>query len=78
MVDELLLAQQRQGQPSAATLDGRAPQSTCENSPRAGYNSYKLYGLSRPSKPKDGLQKKANFIPATQTRSGGNKVRLLR
>ncbi|WP_371819078.1 hypothetical protein [Achromobacter sp. SD115] len=46
MVDELLLAQQRQGQPSAAILDGRAPQSTCENSPRAGYNSYKLYGLS--------------------------------
>ena len=31
----------RQGQPSAAILDGRTLQSSCESGPRAGYDGYK-------------------------------------
>jgi hypothetical protein len=31
----------RQGQPSAAILDGRTMQSTCESGRRAGYDGYK-------------------------------------
>ena len=37
----LRVAQQRQGQPSAAILDGRTLQSTCESGPRAGYDGCK-------------------------------------
>ncbi|MEM5316948.1 IS5 family transposase [Paraburkholderia sp. JHI869] len=37
----LRVAQQRQGQPSAVILDGRTLQSTCESSPRAGYDGHK-------------------------------------
>ena len=35
------VAQGRQGQPSAAVLDGRTLQSSCESGPRAGYDGYK-------------------------------------
>lgn len=38
------VAQGRQGQPSAAALDGRTLQSSCESGPRAGYDSYKRRG----------------------------------
>lgn len=37
----LRTAQGRNGQPSAVVLDGRTLQSTCESSPRAGYDGYK-------------------------------------
>jgi transposase len=35
------VAQGRRGQPSAAILDGRTLQSTCESGPRGGYDGYK-------------------------------------
>ena len=35
------VAQGRQGQPSAAVLDGHTLQSSCERGPRAGYDGYK-------------------------------------
>ncbi len=35
------VAQGRKGQPSAAIFDGRTLQSTCESTPRAGYDGYK-------------------------------------
>lgn len=35
------VAQARQGQPSAAILDGRTLQSSCESGPRAAYDGYK-------------------------------------
>jgi transposase len=37
----LRVAQGRTGQPTAAILDGRTLQSTCESGPRAGYDGYK-------------------------------------
>ena len=37
----LRTAQGRRGQPSAAILDGRTLQSSCESGPRAGYDGYK-------------------------------------
>ncbi|PPB82987.1 DDE family transposase [Mycetohabitans endofungorum] len=36
-----VVAQQRQGQPSAVILDGRTLQSTCESAPCAGYDGHK-------------------------------------
>ncbi len=35
------VSQGRKGQPSAAVIDGRTLQSTCESGPRAGYDGYK-------------------------------------
>ncbi len=35
------IAQGRKGQPSAAVLDERTLQSSCESGPRAGYDGYK-------------------------------------
>ena len=35
------MAQGRNGQPSAVAVDGRTLQSSCESSPRAGYDGYK-------------------------------------
>ncbi|GAB3431459.1 hypothetical protein GCM10027395_20880 [Giesbergeria sinuosa] len=37
----ICVAQGKQGQPSTVILDGRTLQSSCESSPRAGYDRYK-------------------------------------
>lgn len=43
----LRVAQERQGRPSAAILDGRTLQSTCESGPRASYDGYKRKRASK-------------------------------
>ena len=39
--------QGRQEQPSAAVLDGRTLQSSCESGPRGGYDDYKRRNVSK-------------------------------